>query len=165
MDRSIEPRLNQIFMPLLSIIEDEKTKNDIRELIRTYNQQMIADRGLDIEAQVLDTIKDLNASGISMPSVKEIANSFNESHGEEYDHKITAKYIGNVIRTKLSLKTKKVSGVFVIPVSEYPKLKHLYERYGLGEGPEHTTPASPQSPSSPQPPQDSPSQEPYLLDE
>src|SRR5262249_24530828 len=39
-DRAIEPRLNQIFVPLLSVIEDAQTREDLRELARTYNMEM-----------------------------------------------------------------------------------------------------------------------------
>ncbi len=35
-----------------------------------------------------------------------------------------------IIRKKLQLRTQKSHGVFVIPVSEKPKLERLYERYG-----------------------------------
>src|SRR6266550_3342807 len=38
-DRTIEPRLNQIFVPLLSIIEDEGARRDLRELARRYNKE------------------------------------------------------------------------------------------------------------------------------
>src|SRR5438876_4186073 len=48
-DRAIEPRLNQIFVPLLSIIEDPKARADLRELARRYNREIIAERGLDTE--------------------------------------------------------------------------------------------------------------------
>jgi len=52
-DRSIEPRLNQIFVPLLSIIEDPGAVNDLRELARRYNREMIADRhGSDYEKKI-----------------------------------------------------------------------------------------------------------------
>src|SRR5215475_6365597 len=52
-DRTIEPRLNQIFVPLLSIIEDPEAVNDLRELARRYNREMIADRhGSDYEKKI-----------------------------------------------------------------------------------------------------------------
>src|SRR5262249_19516946 len=53
-DRTLEPRLNQIFVPLLSIIEDPKAIEGLRELARRYNREMIADRGTEMEAQILE---------------------------------------------------------------------------------------------------------------
>src|SRR3989454_1916514 len=61
-DRTIEPRLNQIFVPLLSIIEDADAREELRELTRRYNRDMIAERGTDMEAQVLEIIRDMLAS-------------------------------------------------------------------------------------------------------
>jgi hypothetical protein len=132
-DRTIEPRLNQIFVPLLSIIEDARARRDLQDLARRYHREMIADRGMDMEAQILEIIRDLLASSYaSRPSVKEITSWFVDRHGEEYDRKVTAKWIGGIIRKKLQLKTQKSHGVFVIPVSEKPKLERLYEKYGIG---------------------------------
>lgn len=94
-DRSIEPRLNQIFVPLLSVIDDPGARRDLQDLARCYNREMIADRGMDMEAQVLEIIRDLLASPFAARlSVKEIASWFVDRHGEEYDRKVTAKWIG-----------------------------------------------------------------------
>jgi hypothetical protein len=131
-DRSIEPRLNQIFVPLLSIIKDPQAQKDLRDLVRRYNREMIADRGMDMEAQILEIIRDLLASPYpGQVSVKEITSWFVDRHGEEYERRVTAKWIGSTIRKKLHLKTQKSHGVFVIPFSEKPKLERLYERYGI----------------------------------
>jgi len=133
-DRMIEPRLNQILVPLLSIIEDTAARQNLQGLARTINREHLSDRGLETEAQVLEVIRNLLSSEGSTLSVKDITNSFNERHGEDYERKITTKWIGTIIRRKLRLTTKKSHGVFVIPPSEMPKLSRLYEKYGLGEG-------------------------------
>lgn len=141
-DRSIEPRLNQIFIPLLSIIQDEKTREDIRDLARTYNRQMVADRGLDSEAQVLESIQVLRSMG-SRLSIKSISDAFAEQYGADYERKITPKWVGGVIRNKLHLRTQKSDGIYIIPDTEEPQLQRLFQRYGLAGG---TTPESPASP-------------------
>jgi hypothetical protein len=130
-DRSIEPRLNQIFVPLLSIVDDEKTREDLRELARRYNRELIVERGMDMEAQILEVIRDLLTSGESRPSIKDITNWFLDRYGADYERKVTAKWIGGVIRKRLNLKPQKSNGVFVIPLSEKTKLERLYEKYGL----------------------------------
>jgi hypothetical protein len=157
-DRTIEPRLNQIFVPLLSIIEDSATQTDLRELARTYNRQMVTERGMDMEAQILEVIKELSFSPETKFSVKEITDSFNNRYAEDYDRKITTKWIGNIIRNKLSLKTQKSHGNFIIPPEEQPKLQRLYERYGLTDLSEK---ASAQPSLEPNPP--CPHSPPYLL--
>jgi len=131
-DRSIEPRLNQIFVPLLSIIEDAKAREDILRLARHYNREIIADRGMDMEAQVLEIIRDLAAASENPTlSIKDITGWFSDRYGADYDRKITTKWVGYIIRKKLNLKTQKSHGVFVIPLSEMPKMERLCERYGV----------------------------------
>jgi hypothetical protein len=130
-DRTIEPRLNQVFVPLLSIIEDAQARKDLRELARSYNHQIIADRGMDTEARVLEVIRDLAASQEAKLSVKEITDAFAERHQDEYERKIAPKWIGSIVRKKLNLKTRKSEGVFIIPPEELPRLAHLYAKYGI----------------------------------
>src|SRR5688572_18600396 len=43
-DPWIEPRLSQVFAPLLAIIDDQKTRQDLRTLARSYNRDLITDR-------------------------------------------------------------------------------------------------------------------------
>src|SRR5205823_1023160 len=88
-------------------------------------------RGTDIEAQILESIRDLIASGGVRLSVKDITDRFTERYGSDYERKVTTKWIGNIIRRKLSLKTQKSHGVFVIPPSEEPKIARLYEKFGI----------------------------------
>jgi hypothetical protein len=141
-DRSIEPRLNQIFVPLLSIITDEDTREELREVARQYNREMIAERGLDTEAQLLEVIRDMLISGQrSRLTIMEITSRFISRHGEDYERKVTTKWIGTVLRKKLKLRTQKSHGVFGIPLSEEPKLERLYEKYGLTREPFEPDPA------------------------
>src|SRR5437667_5649146 len=87
-DRSVEPRLNQIFVPLLSIIEDPQAREDLRELARKYNREMIADRGLDMEAQILEIVRDMLASPFETRlSIKDITSWFMDRHGNDYEKK------------------------------------------------------------------------------
>lgn len=130
-DRTIEPRLNQVFVPLLSIIEDEKARGDLRELARRMSREFREDRGMDTEAQVLEIIRDMIAAGETRLSVKDITSSFTDRNGADYERKITTKWVGYIIRRKLALKTQKSHGVFVIPPSEDTKLNRLYEKYGI----------------------------------
>jgi hypothetical protein len=139
-DRSIEPRLAQIFVPLLSVIEDAGARQALRQVAREYHRELVADRGMDIEAQVLEIIQELQGSSYGMGlSIREIANRFIERHGEEFERKATPHWIGQIIRRKLGLKTYRRGGSYYIAESEDAKLDRLFERYGLheaGEGSE-----------------------------
>jgi hypothetical protein len=131
-DRTVEPRLNQIFLPLLSVIDDETVRMELRELARGYQREIITERGMDAEAHILEIIRDMIAKDkTTLLSVKEIASWFAERHGEEYERKTTPRWIGYLIRRGLGLKTHKSHGVYVIPRTEDPKLQRLYDRYGV----------------------------------
>lgn len=87
---------------------------------------------MDIEAQVLEVIKDLFVrSEKGVLSVKNITSAFINRYGDEYEKTISPKWIGTIIRKRLHVKTQKSRGVFVIPLSEKPKLDLLWERFGI----------------------------------
>src|SRR5947207_13453305 len=89
---------------------------------------------MDMEAQILEIIRDMLSSpyGEARLPLKDITSWFVDRHGMDYERKVTSKWIGTIIRKKLNLKTQKSHGVYVIPLSEKPKLDRLYEKYGIG---------------------------------
>jgi hypothetical protein len=129
-DRTIEPRLNQIFLPLLSVVKDAKDREELRALARRYHGDMISERGMDLEAQTLEVIRDLRAASQPL-AVKDITTWLQDRHGDEYERKITPRWVGNIIRRKLQLRPDRSTSGYVIPVSEMPKVDRLYERYGV----------------------------------
>lgn len=133
-DPMIEPRLNQMFVPLLSIIEDADVRKDLRDLARQYHRRSVVNRGQEIEGQVVQVIRSLFA-GADRPyiTIREITETFTEHFGRDYERQITNKWIGSIIRRKLSLCTEKSHGVYVLPITERPKLEVLYEHYGIDQ--------------------------------
>jgi hypothetical protein len=107
-DRSIEPRLNQVFAPLLAVIDDVKIR---RELIR----------GLMAEPQTQKL------------TIMEITNRFSDLFGSEYERKVTSRWIGFVIRKRLGLKTERTRDGFVVTAAELSKLERLYLKFGLAQ--------------------------------
>ncbi len=140
-DRAIEPRLNQIFLPLLSVVTNPKDREELRALARRYHGEMIAERGMDLEAQILEVIRDLRQSERTL-SVKDITSWLVDRHGEDYERKITTRWVGSVIRRKLYLLTCKSHGNYVIPPEELPKLDRLYARYGIASEEPETPPGT-----------------------
>ena len=132
-DRKIEPRLSQIFVPLLSVIRDTNARIALQKLARDYQREMIADRGTEMEAQVLDVIQTLQASSpLENLSVSDISALFADRHGEDFERRITPHWIGRIVRRKLGLRTERQRNGYGIPPSEREKLDALYERYGIG---------------------------------
>ncbi|MDA1193010.1 MAG: hypothetical protein O3A46_15150 [Candidatus Poribacteria bacterium] len=142
-DRSIEPRMNQVFVPLLSIIDDEETLSDLKETMREYHRQYVSDKGMDIEGHLLEVIAELRERE-EVVSVSEIAERFKEKHEDDYDKKINPKWIGSLLRRKLHLKTERRREGYVIPASESPKVERLMERFGLKEEPSSDAEPDPQ---------------------
>jgi CHC2 zinc finger len=131
-DRALEPRLNQVFIPLLSIIADDQARTALHRIARDYQRQLVADRGFEVEAQVLEILRELTEmpQGEGGISLKTITSYFVERHQEEYERKITSRWVGGLLK-KLGLKTEKVLRNYVIPPSELSKLARLYEKYGI----------------------------------
>jgi hypothetical protein len=137
-DRSIEPRLSQVFVPLMSVIDDAEARQTLREVAREYHRELVADRGMDLEAQVLEIIQELRDSPYTDGlAIKEIAERMAERHGDDFERKVTPHWIGYVIRRKLGLKTERRRDGYFIAPSEDMKLERLREKYGIvSESPE-----------------------------
>lgn len=129
-DPAIEPRLNQVIAPLLAIVGDDTTRAELRNLARRFNAELVAERGQGIEAHVLEVIRDLRA--VDQPlTIKAIADWFADRHADEYDRKVTPKWIGTVIRNRLHLRTERQRDGFVLAAGNDLVLGHLFERYGV----------------------------------
>jgi hypothetical protein len=130
-DRTLEPRLNQIFVPLMSIVRDSTFKDELATVARELQTALIASRGFDLETQLLEVIHDLLERNTRPMSVKAITTAFVDRHGDQYDYTITAHWVGRILRRKLNLHMRKSDGVYTIPPSELPHLKLLFGRYGI----------------------------------
>lgn len=125
----------QIFVPVMTMVENPEARAELRELARRYNGEMIEERGIDMEAQILEVIRDmLTFEPAARLGVKGITDRFTDRLGADYEQKITIRWIGSVIHRRLNLRTQKSHGIFVIPVSESWKLPRLYEKYGMELG-------------------------------
>ncbi|GMV90920.1 MAG: hypothetical protein AMXMBFR82_06980 [Candidatus Hydrogenedentota bacterium] len=129
-DANLEPRLNQIFSPLLSVIQEPEARDKIRSLIRQYNRQVISERGMTAEAQVLEVMRALLNANEPL-SVKVITERFANLHEAEYQRKITPRWIGWLIRQRLGFSTNKTNGTFVVSNLDPEVLERLEAKYGL----------------------------------
>jgi hypothetical protein len=115
MDPSLEPRMSQIYRPLLAVVDDTEARQTLLHYARTKHQEVVLDRSMEIEAEVLSMIWELSR-GKQSPrmSIKHIADRLNQKYGLDYGRVITPKWIGTIIRQKLHLKTYKSHGAFVV---------------------------------------------------
>ncbi len=130
-ERELDPRLSQMFSPLLAIIDEPEARREVEDLARSYHDQLIEERGLRPEAQLLRAIRDLVAAGTASPSVGAIAERLQSTYGAEFRDGVTPRWVGQRLRSGLGLRAERRRSGYVIPASEAPKLARLWARYGI----------------------------------
>jgi hypothetical protein len=129
---AFSPRLNQILVPLLSIIDDEKLRDEIRATASSLDTHLYSERSTTTEAGVLEILVELaSEEGRAHITVAEVTIIFAERHGSDYERPITNRMIGGIIRKRLRLAVYKSHGIYVIPVSEKDKIVEMAGRFGV----------------------------------
>ncbi len=128
-DRDIEPRLNQIAIPLMSIIEDPETIAEIHNYIRAYNKRILTDRTMDQGYMLLEVICLLLDSGYKTPTVQQITNQYNEESG--YADGLKPRKTGYLIRKHLNLRTERTRDGYILTEDNTEKIEVLRKRYGI----------------------------------
>src|SRR5579864_8131353 len=131
-DPALEPRLNQILLPLLSVVSDTNLRAALKEAARESQASLVAERGMSVEAQVLEVLAEMmqHAEGAGVP-VGAVSAALNERHGQEYDRPITDRWVGAIVRKRLNLRAYKSHGVYVIPSAQRLDVEQLCLRYGI----------------------------------
>jgi len=133
-DPVLEPRLNQIFVPLKSIVADASFRDELTTAARNLQAELVAGRGFELETQLLDVIHDLLERNGGPVSVKAITALFVERYGDQYAYNINHRMIGALLRRKLHLQTQKGHSTYVIPITEQSRLNVLFRKYGVASG-------------------------------
>jgi hypothetical protein len=130
--RGLEPRLEQIFGPLLSVVDDPSARDRVIRVLKKLNEDLVDERSETAEAQLLVVIRDLVAKGPgSRLAIQDIAAEFTLRYGDEYERRVTPRWIGSLVRRRLGLKPNRSTGVFMLGPEEVAKLAALYVRYGV----------------------------------
>jgi hypothetical protein len=134
-DPRLEPRLNQILVPLLSVIRGAGLADELRSVALNAQANLVSERRLSVEADVLEIIVERDATTRTTLPVAEVAAGLSERFGTEYVRPITNRWVGNIVRKRLGLQTHKSHGIYVIAV-ERAKIEALRARFGMDNGPE-----------------------------
>lgn len=151
-DRSLSPRLNQMFGPLLSVIDDEETRREVLFLARGFHRDQREDRSHSREAQVLAVIRNCVVTLEGFPSIGSIVTALLASAPNGSFPSLTPRTVGYLVRKKLGLATLRTRDGYVIASGEVEKLPRLLDHYGLSPltpGDEALPPSSRSSPSTP----------------
>lgn len=130
-DPALEPRLNQILLPLLSVVSDATLRTALREAALEAQSALIADRALSIEAQVLEVLAELMRSADGGVAVGAVTAALRERYGHEYDRPVTDRWVGGIVRKRLNLRTYKTHGVYIVPLAQRLDVEQLCVRYGI----------------------------------
>jgi hypothetical protein len=127
----IEPRLNQSALALLSLVDDAALRSKIGDELVGEAARVLQERAASVEATMLVAVREvIDSAPNGIASVAAIAVAFERLPG---GFSATGKWIGNVLRQRLRLKTVKSHGVYVVPKSERPKIDVLAQRFGVRE--------------------------------
>lgn len=129
----IHPRLGQILIPILSITDNEDFKAELKKFMVTYNSELIEDRGLTYESDIVLSILKLEERHLAKKIlVKQIADEFNLMC--EFEERLTPKKIGWYLRSKLQLKPYKTRDGFVLDLEKDKKRLDMWkERFGISD--------------------------------
>jgi len=126
-DSSVEDRINQIMVPLASVIKDKGGLTNLQKFIRDYDQELKNDRGMTYEAELFEIIA-RRAEAQDSLSIKEIAADYNLTHIP--DKLMTPRKAGGIIRKRLHLQTERTRDGYVVKPGQ-DELQRLKARYGL----------------------------------
>jgi hypothetical protein len=125
-----EPRLNQMALPLLSLVDDPATRARLQDALVAQNEEARFARHDTLEAAVLDaTIAAFDTVSDGDVPLRLIADQFNAAQAKEYGI-ASNRRIGSILRTRLGLTTRKTRGTYIVPANERAKLPPLALRYG-----------------------------------
>jgi hypothetical protein len=133
-DGTHSPRLNQILVPLLSVVEDAAIREEIWRSASSLEHSLYQERASTMEAGVLEVLyRFFGEAGRSHVTVAEVTEAFAAKFGADYERPITNRMIGGVLRKRLRLSVYKSHGIYVIPMSEAPKISQMAVRFGVIE--------------------------------
>jgi hypothetical protein len=131
-DPNLEPRMNQILLPLLSVVPEGPWRAAIREIATGLQAGIVAERGTSPEGHLLTIVAGLVASSTSLISLAEITEHFASTYGSEYERPIVNRWIGSVLR-RLGIALYKSNGVYVLLPGQDERITALCVRYGVGD--------------------------------
>jgi hypothetical protein len=130
-DPTLESRLNQIIIPLSSVIKDDQMKVDLQTFMRDYNRELIDERGFSFEASLLEAVISEVKDDSHFPSLKNITLIFNANLAEREKH-LSPRKMGYLIRSKFGIKTIRTSDGYKIDMDSFnANIEKLLKRYGI----------------------------------
>lgn len=124
--RKLEPRMKQLLFPLLSVTVSAEKQTEILKFAENYQEELLTERSNEVEAQVVEVLSEMASINPEKISIKELTKEFIKKFADDYERKITPKWIGSIVRRKLGIKTYKSGGLFFIPQKELSRGREMF---------------------------------------
>jgi 5S rRNA maturation endonuclease (ribonuclease M5) len=144
-DHSLEPRLNQVSIALMTLVDDPDLKADLQALMKRFDEQLILERSNTLECKVLEAIlflreEDGSEADLSMKSITARVNDLMdwENHREirtpeDRQNALKPRSVGHIVK-KLGLpKTRDPRTRRIAVLWDEDRMKRLRRRYGLDD--------------------------------
>ncbi len=107
----VEPRINQIILPILSIAEDNVARDEIIRFVKGYADNLTSQRSDELPAQVLRTMIAMITESVEL-RCKEIAKRINsERSREQGEYLVSPAKIGKINSSLFNFNTRRINGV------------------------------------------------------
>jgi hypothetical protein len=109
--------------------------SEAREQIKAFSERneakMRTMRRLSIEGELAAALcRVVQGTAQDFVTVGEVATALRESVSGEFERPITDRYVGHLLRSSFGLFTYKRQGIYVLPASEFEKVKTQAARFG-----------------------------------
>lgn len=129
--RDLEPRLNQIALPLLSLIDEQGLCDALHRFLAAQEASTLQKRRETLHGRVVTALVQIASQPTGPASVQQITEAFNQQNAKDFGV-LMPRRIGVVLR-ELRIETRKSHGNYVVPPSERSKIDALALRYGVQE--------------------------------
>jgi hypothetical protein len=134
-DRTMDPRLNQILLPLMAVIRDETAAEEVRRFVVEANRSLMVARRETVEAELVTLLWERlgeggGSPGAEGPTMKQLAADLTDRMGPEKP--FTARGVGGVVDRLRLDKAKTRAGVCIVWSDQSKRsLGKLARRYGI----------------------------------
>lgn len=121
----LEPRLQQILLPLRKLTNDDKAIEAIEEFTRDYQRSLVEAQATELEVLVLEAIIESINDGKALATIRDRT----RPKLEDPDYDLSSRKVGETVRKKLGLQTYQTGGRYYVRYHE-GQLLALCRRYG-----------------------------------
>lgn len=134
-DPTLSSRTNQMLIPLLALVDDDKLRDAIRGAARTLDGRVKSERADQPEVLLLGALVSSITKGETeeFVSIQRLTALMVERYSKEFERPFTHRYVGSLVRTRLRLPTYKRNGNYVIALTQpvRQQLNELCGRFGV----------------------------------